>query len=1271
MDYQARSKEELIKALEDQQRKYDSLKKLYDEKAEEASRTEQNLSKRSKELNEERLRVITESSLDAIILMDNGGFISFWNPAAEHLLGYKKEEVIGLNLHELLAPPRYLEKHLKAFPTFVNCGEGAAVGKVVELEALHKNGQEISVELSVSRIRINDSWHAVGLVRDIRQRKQAELSLRESELKYRKLVESINDVLFDVSPDGTIKYISPSIEKIVNLKPEQLIGHNFLELVYEEDRPFMTDVFRNNRFNEFKSIEYRYRKDDGKIIWVQASAQYAFEGGRIVGRTGVLHDITEQKEAEGQMRQSEERYRRLVNSVNDVIYEVDATGVLKFVSPSVMQVLGFSVEEVLNRSIFEFIYHEDVPRIVEKLKMLASRNYNFMEYRYLRKDGSIHWVRSSTSPLMENGVLVGGTGILTDITERKQAEDKLLQSESRYKTIFEENNSIMLLLDPDTGLIKDANPAACAFYGWTKDEICCMKISDINTLSFDEIKTELQKAKELKRRHFIFKHRIKSGEVRDVEVYSGPLQFDNSQYLFSIIQDITGRRKAYDQIRQLSQAVKQSPVSIVITDLSGNIEYANPQACKTSGYSLEELIGNNPRVLKSGETSSEEYAGMWQAIAAGRHWRGVFHNKRRNGELYWESSQISPIFDEKGDVVNYLAVKEDITEQKRIQEELVQSEQRFRQVVSQSLTVIWEVDKDGLFTFVSPVATQVWGHQPEELVNQKHFYDLHPEEGRVAFKKAAFEVITEKKTFKNFVNPIVTKLGDLIWVSTNGEPILDEQGNLIGYRGADNDITERKRTEEILRQNEEKYRYMFVNNPQPMWIYDIETLAFLEVNNAAISHYGYSRDEFLSMTLKDIRPEEDIEPLIENVRTTPNSFSPATEWRHRKKIGEIIQVEIISHPIFYSNREARHVLVNDITKRKLAENEIRELNANLESKIEERTKALAQNEKKYRMVVENVAEVIFQTDAQGLWVFLNRSWEDVTGFTLEESIGHNFIDFVYPDDRARNWELFEPLVKREKEYCRHEIRYLTKNGGFRWIEVFARLGLDENDQIVGTYGTLQDVTERRKAEDEIMTARMEADQANQAKSEFLSRMSHELRTPLNSILGFAQLLDMGVLNSSQRKGVNHILKSGKHLLDLINEVLDIARIESGRLSLSIESVQLSGLITEMIEIIRPQAVSRKITIEVIASSDIQLAVKSDRQRLKQILLNLLNNAIKYNREGGAVRIDAQTKPAGMVRLSIADTGFGIAKEFLDKLFTPSKGSAQRTPLPKVPAWGSR
>ena len=684
-----------------------------------------------------------------------------------------------------------------------------------------------------------------------------------------------------------------------------------------------------------------------------------------------------------------------------------------------------------------------------------------------------------------------------------------------------------------------------------------------------------------------------------------------------------------------------------------------------------------------------------------------------------------------GNITHFLAVKEDITEQKRIQEELAQSENRFRQMAEQSQTVIWEVDEKGMFTYVSPVSKSVWGYTPDELVGKKHFYDLHPDERREEFKHTALRAFAQRLPFNEFVNPLKTGDKKIIWVTTNGIPIIDEQNNLTGYRGADNDITERKLAQEALLQSEsalnyaqeianmgswsldliknnliwsenyyrllgfqpfekgisndlftkmihpedshkldeklleihrtkkpvsvdlrliladgqikwvqnnivpvfendqlialngvniditqkklaeEKYRQqnerlsaiidaipdlIFVTDRQGTYleyynvddkkilypitqligsnlrdVFDEQTAKLhIQKTNECIDHqklitYEYSvlKDgntsfyearlaplsndrvlrfirDFTDKKVKDneliklsmaveqspvsivvtdlnanieyVNPSFEItsgytlqEIIGKNANVLKSGQTPKhvyedlwatiekgqcwqNEWINKKKNGELYWENIQISPIHdHSGKITNYLAVKqDITQRIQTEKEIRELNANLELKIEERTsqlasaneiligeieerknveQALSKSEKNYRTVVENVNEVIFQTDADGLWLFLNKSWEEITGFSVEESLGQLFVNYVHPEDRARNWELFEPLINRKKDYCRHEIRYLTKDGGFRWIEVFARLGLAENDDITGTYGTLQDITERKMAED--------------------------------------------------------------------------------------------------------------------------------------------------------------------------------------------------------------
>lgn len=252
-------------------------------------------------------------------------------------------------------------------------------------------------------------------------------------------------------------------------------------------------------------------------------------------------------------------------------------------------------------------------------------------------------------------------------------EEKLSDSERKYKSIFNESHSIMLLLDPKDGGIVDANASAVKFYGYSRKILLNMNMHDINVMSVEELKKEIALATQKKKNHFQFKHRLASGDIRDVEVYSGTIIADGQTLLHSVIHDVTERRIAREEVNRLSMAVEQSPVSIVITDILGNILYCNPKHCEITGYSDEEMIGVNPRVFKSGKYNKDDYSQLWKSISSGKKWSGEFLNKKKNGSFYWESASIAPIKNDEGKIVNYIKIGEDITDRKRLENQLSQS----------------------------------------------------------------------------------------------------------------------------------------------------------------------------------------------------------------------------------------------------------------------------------------------------------------------------------------------------------------------------------------------------------------------------------------------------------------------------------------------------------------------------------------------------------------------------------------------------------------------
>jgi PAS domain S-box-containing protein len=292
-------------------------------------------------------------------------------------------------------------------------------------------------------------------------------------------------------------------------------------------------------------------------------------------------------------------------------------------------------------------------------------------------------------------------------------------------------------------------------------------------------------------------------------------------------------------------------------------------------------------------------------------------------------------------------------------------------------------------------------------------------------------------------------------------------------------------------------------------------------------------------------------------------------------------------------------------------------------------------------------------DGEGRFRRVNPAWQDTLGWTVEDMTSAPYIELVHPDDRAATIGESSKLLHGGVT-VKFENRFRCRDGTYRWLSwkaaAFPERGL--------IYAAARDVTARKEAArelerqaGELQAARAEADRANLAKSEFLSRMSHELRTPLNAVLGFAQVLEMDKLREEQTEAVHQIIRGGKHLLALINEVIDISRIETGRLSLSTETVAVDEVVDSAISLVRPLATERGITVHV-NSQGLERAVRADRQRLSQILLNLLANAVKYNKQDGRVVVSCEQVDGDRCRIKVADTGAGIPASKLELLFQP-------------------
>ncbi len=449
-------------------------------------------------------------------------------------------------------------------------------------------------------------------------------------------------------------------------------------------------------------VEYRVLKKSGEWFWVLDKEKILEKGqdGKPSRAYGTFLNIQERKDAERALKESEGRLRSITDNTTSFIFIKDLQGRYVFVNRRFEIVSGLLKWQILGKTDHELFSKETAELLVanDKVVLESMKALEFDET--VEIFGDRHTYLALRFPLLAlDNKPYALCGISTDVTERKRAEEKLLQSEVIVKNSFD----MIASLNMDYTYLS-ANPRYCQAFGLTSDQLIGDKVSNVFGEKFfkDILKPRIDQC--LKGRKIKYQEWFdfpESGK-KYMDVHYCPF-FDNDQNVRGIIvnaRDITEYWKSEEKIRKLSAAVEQSPISIMITDIEGNIEYVNPFFCKTTGYSFEEVIGKNPRLLKSGEMPVEEYKKLWETILSGNTWRGEFHNKNKNDELYWESAVISP-FIEEGVVTHFLAVKENITERKN-QERLLSIAQK-QAMVAQKLAGVGELAAGVSHEVLNPV----------------------------------------------------------------------------------------------------------------------------------------------------------------------------------------------------------------------------------------------------------------------------------------------------------------------------------------------------------------------------------------------------------------------------------------------------------------------------------------------------------------------------------------------------------------------------------------
>ncbi|HEU4454819.1 MAG TPA: PAS domain S-box protein, partial [Longimicrobium sp.] len=569
----------------------------------------------------------------------------------------------------------------------------------------------------------------------------------------------------------------------------------------------------------------------------------------------------------------------------------------------------------------------------------------------------------------------------------------------------------------------------------------------------------------------------------------------------------------------------------------------------------------------------------------------------------------------------------------------------FRRLIEHAQDMIVMVDEEGTALYGSPSVRRVLGYDPEVMNGTSLFPIIHPDD-LPRIREWLTGLAAEPSRTHRIEYRFLHREGHWVHleaVSTAEPDYVPGSGYVINIR----DTTERRRAEEELRRSEERFRTLTENAHDIIVVVDGTTGRLLYQSPSMQRILGYAPQELEGRNSFELVHPEDVEGVLAAVREAmadPGSTRHAEyryrhrdgSWRHLETFGRTLQPATAAQGLVFNTR--------DVTERREAE------------------LALRQSESMFRHLVESAQDMITVVDATGIIRFQSPSARRILGFEPEEMVGADAFGLVHPDDIPAVQERFTEVFTFPGTATRVLFRFRHKDGSWRHVESYARTVLPDTVE-AGALGVVRDITERveadaalRRAKAEAEEAREEAERANRAKSEFLGRMSHELRTPLNSILGFAQVLEDLDLPSEYQAGVRYILKGGRHLLSLINEVLDMARIEAHRAPMSLEPVRIGAVIHDAVDMVRPLAAARGIEVAEAPDPVARGFVHADRQRLAQVLLNLLSNAVKYNRPGGIVRVGSRAvrdaDGAERVRIRVEDQGAGIPADQRDQLFVP-------------------
>jgi PAS domain S-box-containing protein len=838
---------------------------------------------------EERFRLAVESAPNAVVMVDQEGQIILVNALTERFFGYGRGELIGQPL-EMLVPTRFRRDHPDHRSDFSANPQPRAMGAERDLYGLRKNGSEFPVEIGLTPIETAEGLLVLSAIVDITERKRAEEALRDREARLRAIVNTAVDGIVVIDERGFVESFNPAAERLFGYKADEVIGQNVNSLMpspYRHEHHSYLPHYLNTAGAKIIGLgrEVIGQRKDGTTFPIDLALSEMRLGARRMF-IGIVRDLTEHKAVEEVLQKV-------------VVDAMQHAAQLRGLSEAALSINSpLSIDEVLQ------VTTEKARTIIGAHQAATSVIPDDIRTQTMHtaslSDKYADWHGYDEKP--------DGSGIYVLVC-RENSPMRMTQAELEAHPVWREFERARGEHPPMRGLL------AAPLVGRDGRHMGLIQLSDKYEGEFTENDESI----------VVQLAQMGSVAIENVRLYREAQEAEEQL------------RRQLEFTRAISDSLGEGVYAV---DREGRLTFLNPAAEQLLGWREEELLGKNIHdIIHFQRADSTPLA--WQdcellSVIRGnlllRRGEDVF--TRRDGTVFPISYTSSSIVTD-GQVLGAVMAFHDITERKQAEEAW-----RRQSLLFANLTdAVIILDPEGHILDWNTAAERIFGYTKAEILGKTPAILNRPDEAPI-LEQAIQEGLEREGRWIGEIT-FVRKDGIIGVCETVVVAVHDEHSKVVGRIGVNRDITERKQAEEALRESEKRYRSMFANNPLPMWVYDCESLAFLDVNDAAVEHYGYGREEFLAMTIRDIRPQEDIPALLENVaRGLPILVHQPDLWRHRQKDGTIIDVEVTSHAVNVAGRPARLVLANDVTERKRAEVEIKRLNTELEQRVVHRTAQL-------------------------------------------------------------------------------------------------------------------------------------------------------------------------------------------------------------------------------------------------------------------------------------------------------------------------------------------